>query len=202
MVRTPSCDVLCNNNGEWWVDWLINSVTVIGPRHDLERFKALCIVSEHDGHDGKTSFLLERLIPTPHGLDENEQAYWRNDNWGTDREPWNVEVVPQSDPWSLSFKFESGGGFPEPVFKLLAEHFPRLAFECFSLESGNLYMEIGWFNPPLGCSEFHEVEEDDVPANCTDWGPPRDTVAELRRHAFLGRLKRAAQEMEGDPPQT
>jgi hypothetical protein len=195
MPRTPSHDVLTNNGGEMVVDWLINTVTIFGPTADINDFKALCIVpASACSTNEKDRFELERIMHTPGNLFDVDRLAWRNDNWGAFKEPWGVEIDTSPDPWTFSFSFETGGGFPEPIFQCLAQRFPRLAFHCFSLEFNDAYLEIGWFNTPHGCSDFHEEEY--VPPECPIKGPSRDPISELRYLDTVKELKRIAQAVE------
>lgn len=197
-ARINSTDILCNNNGEWWVDWLDNHVMVLGPAADIQVFKKLCIVPETKGAETKQArILLNRVMPLPKGLSQEDRRNWRNDHWGSDREPWNVKIDVSPDPWTLSFSFETGGGFPEPIFRKLAQQFPRLAVYSFSRPCGDLYVEFGWFNTPPGGYDFHEVDLYDDPPEHTECGVLRDPMAELRHQAVIAHVKKIAQQIDG-----
>lgn len=67
-ARTNSIEAICNNGG-WWVDWLDNTVMVIGSAAEIKAFRKLHVVPEKtkDGKTDKARFPLNRIMPVPKG---------------------------------------------------------------------------------------------------------------------------------------
>lgn len=113
-----------------------NSVDAYGPQVDLDRLKALCIVT---GANGERTIAFERVLANP---DDN-----RVDNF-RDRKQQRV------GEWA--FAFDTRWCFPSDVLSELARRFPSISFHCDAIHYMDAWCGYGWFNPPPGGEEFSD----------------------------------------------
>lgn len=79
---------------------------------------------------------------------------WNCEHWGTKWGAYDYEAR-EALPGSFRFKFETAWAFPEPVFRKLAEMYPRLVFRIASFDEGWNFGCAGEFN---GANDYHEVK--------------------------------------------
>jgi hypothetical protein len=166
-----------------------NSIDVIGPQAEIDRFKALCIrwivEDEHYEYDKPILTIdFDRIIPMPsHG----DVGQW--ERWGTSCEPFNVREHGKFELGFYTILFDTGRNVPTPVYERLAELFPRLAFDCDSIGSQDEFMAYGWFNGPPGGEHFGYYE---VPADYWDIGCKRSPAAQAKHDARVLEVRRLA----------
>lgn len=131
-----------------------NSVTVYGPAPELERFKRLCLAPAESiythgqfGWDGcECTISVPAVAAVVEGRSANEYAEYVS----------NFQQFFGNRETEYSFSFDTPHWFPEPLFELLAERFPALAFDCDCIDSIDDFMGYGWFNPPAGGEAFSQ----------------------------------------------
>lgn len=99
---------------------------------------------------------------------------------GYSEEVWNFQQFTQDSPVEFSFSFDTDGEFPTEIFKELAKHFPRLAFDCHCIEALDDFRGYGWFNPPFGGESFRQGIP--VPPDYWDTGCPKRTPEANKQH--------------------
>jgi hypothetical protein len=111
-----------------------NNLTVVGDEEELFRFTAAV-------KDNKTGEALcfHTTVPEPNhfGGDymSDEQAEWRREHWGTEREPVDVDCV--ENPGCFDFNFLTAWSPCDEWLKRVAKLFPSLNFYLKYDEPGN-----------------------------------------------------------------
>lgn len=83
---------------------------------------------------------------------------WAIENWGTKWNSYSFEIV-QEHRSKLEITFNTAWSFPEPVFRKIAELFPKLKFDCAAFDEGWGFAAVGAFN---GEPAFTHVEPTDT----------------------------------------
>ena len=100
-----------------------STLTVTGPEDHLESFRDLA-----QGKAPEQTLSLDRLRPTPAGLEGPARRDWRNENWGTSGDPFAARH--QDDRrGSLTYRFTTPWTPLNQAFTgHLAQQFPMLSF--------------------------------------------------------------------------
>lgn len=83
---------------------------------------------------------------------------WAVANWGTKWNSYSFEIVHDRRD-KLEIMFNTAWSFPEPVFRKIAELFPKLKFDCAAFDEGWGFAAVGAFN---GEPAFTHVEPTDT----------------------------------------
>ncbi len=172
-----------------------NNVGVYGPAAEIEQFKQLCInPSEYlttggqFGWDGCDCHII--VPPAVSGAGD------RHDDTVLKFYVSNFQQFVVKSPNEYSCSFDTDGSFPEHVFGRLAARFPKLAFNCESIEATDECMGFGWFNAPTG----GEAYQQDYPVPKNYWssgsGYKRSRPAQLAHEARIDALLEAARKAD------
>jgi hypothetical protein len=144
-----------------------NSVNAYGPQADLDRLKALLIVT---GDNGERTIDFTRVLPKPEDPRVDNFRDWE-----------------QQQDGMYTFAFDTRWCFPFDVFHRLAALFPTIAFDCDAIHEMDEWCGYGWFNTPEGGEDFDD--QYDVPEGYWDHNVKRDPIAELRYLNLVARMK-------------
>ena len=110
-------------------NWCFNSLQVDGSKEDIAEFQEYVKGPEHSGENpGECELSFQKIIPCDGSYDGCIDA------WGT---KWSASDL-QTDGYKngLSYNFCTAWSPPTPIFRALAEKFPKLDMEMFSEEDG------------------------------------------------------------------
>lgn len=124
-------------------NWCENSLTVTGPKKELQRFKKK-VKGRGPYAPGKAKvecLSFHQTVPQPEFEKGDEGWYnWRVTRWGTKWEASNPHLDETED--RLCYTFETAWGPPDAWLRATAELFPELEFRLFYSEGGNYFAGV------------------------------------------------------------
>jgi Ferredoxin-like domain in Api92-like protein len=143
-------------------NWCSNTVIITGPEQDIDRLaQEICL---QESKNNPPVLRLERLLPTPPELLENQQTNpataiqllqrdpeegeqddwysWRVRNWGT---KWDIDAAVEVGPGTLTSSFDSAWSPPVAAMRLISERYPSLSVTIEYDEPGNDFSGVSTF---------------------------------------------------------
>ena len=109
-------------------NWCDNYMEITGSSDEIARFKRTCVVFAAE----QAHLDFDAIVPVP-GILTQKAFDWACEHWGTDRWPWDFEVI-RDEPNSYECKFVTAWTPPVGIWRKLGEMFPTLEFSLSGFE--------------------------------------------------------------------